>query len=488
MFNKKILGLAVFASMVSTNVFAASNLDGTVTSVKYASETMPTATTVGSTTGQLIADGGANLSVLNKIGFGVGSGTTLYVRYDLTGAVFTDAPTIAANDTNTLDCDGGGNPPSATLSTGGTAGDTFVVVSVACAQAAMPQDEAFTLTSKGTDGDLAVTGSATSVQARARVYDDAGQASSGGSSSLYDTGDKTIVDVSKGLTVTPVAQTATAGVTEDYKKFNKIAAASGAVADADTNTTATMAAGPVTIGSYKFTESGALSAIDGATAVVADADFFAPATTKITVNGAMDPWGTKLFIDASNGACAGSDLDLTIDAGKTAAEATGIAAVDTKDTAWAICGTADGTTAVNKVPYTLSIDFGAPAAGPGTADIVDTAIGGTDRDGTTLNIAYMTTYADYNQRFYFVNRGTTDAAYSCTYTPESGTTAAAGTAATGTVPAGETISMKAGDMVTLTGKTRTAATCVLAADPSNIDASSQTVNLADKSTDTILLD
>ena len=84
-----------------------------------------------------------------------------------------------------------------------------------------------------------------------------------------------------------------------------------------------------------------------------------------------------------------------------------------------------------------------------------------------------------------VNRGATAATYSMTFQPETGVTAVAGTGATGTIPAGGTLSVKASDIVTLTGKTRVAATLNIVAATANVSVATQQVNLSDKGTDTV---
>jgi hypothetical protein len=99
----------------------------------------------------------------------------------------------------------------------------------------------------------------------------------------------------------------------------------------------------------------------------------------------------------------------------------------------------------------------------------------------------MTTFADYNQRLVLVNRGSADVTYAVTFTPETGVTATAGSAATGTLKANSTTIVKATDLVTITGSSRTAATVAIVSAAANIDAATTSVNLSDKSTDTVKL-
>jgi hypothetical protein len=118
---------------------------------------------------------------------------------------------------------------------------------------------------------------------------------------------------------------------------------------------------------------------------------------------------------------------------------------------------------------------------------VSGALGTVTREGTTIQVPYITTFADYNQRLVLVNRGASAVPYTISFTEEAGVTATAGSMATGTLAANETKIIKATDIVTLAGATRTAATVVVTAPSSTIDAATTSVNLSDKSTDTVKL-
>jgi hypothetical protein len=107
------------------------------------------------------------------------------------------------------------------------------------------------------------------------------------------------------------------------------------------------------------------------------------------------------------------------------------------------------------------------------------------QNGSTGLINYLTTFTGYNQRVYITNRGATDATYAFTFTSESGTTATAGTAATGTSKANSVLVLKATDIVTLSGKTRTAAKLAIVGTPSSFKVSTQQVNISSGGTDTI---
>jgi hypothetical protein len=165
---------------------------------------------------------------------------------------------------------------------------------------------------------------------------------------------------------------------------------------------------------------------------------------------------------------------LTVNSDEDEAE---INADPTSLTQWAFCLTLDGTTDVAaKGEYTITLD---------DQDVTNT-IGRIIFDTTTVEVPYLTTFSSYNQRLYIVNRGSRDALYTISYTTEGAATATPLAASTGTVPAGEVLALKATDIVELTGRTRTAATVEVEAVDADISVASQSVNLDDGSTDTVV--
>ena len=115
-------------------------------------------------------------------------------------------------------------------------------------------------------------------------------------------------------------------------------------------------------------------------------------------------------------------------------------------------------------------------------------LGEIDRDGTTVQIPYMTTYEGYNQRIVMSNRSNADARYEITFRPEAGVTATAKAAAEGMLMANSTVTMSSTDLVELSGGARTAATVVVEANPTSIDVTSVTVNRESRDTDTVVHD
>ena len=117
---------------------------------------------------------------------------------------------------------------------------------------------------------------------------------------------------------------------------------------------------------------------------------------------------------------------------------------------------------------------------------MERALGEINRDGTTIRIPFVTTSEGYNQRIVLVNRGP-ETRYEINFTPEDGTMVDP-EMMEGMLPKGTTM-MRAQDVVTITGATaRTAATIIVEALPSMIDAATVTINKGDGSSDTVVYD
>ena len=110
------------------------------------------------------------------------------------------------------------------------------------------------------------------------------------------------------------------------------------------------------------------------------------------------------------------------------------------------------------------------------------------RDGTTVQIPYLTQFGNYNQRIVIVNRGAA-ADYSFSFTgEEDGPTITPGADASGTLAGGATtyISLQYGDLVTIDGSpNRASATLIVESEPHFIDVAVSQTN-ANGGTDTVL--
>ena len=107
------------------------------------------------------------------------------------------------------------------------------------------------------------------------------------------------------------------------------------------------------------------------------------------------------------------------------------------------------------------------------------------RNGTTVQIPYLTTYEGYNQRVVMSNRGAADARYEIEYRAEDGITPMP-KVEEGMLMGGTTVVMSSTDLVEFSGGSRGAATIILEAESGNIDVTSVTVNKESRDTDTVV--
>ena len=153
---------------------------------------------------------------------------------------------------------------------------------------------------------------------------------------------------------------------------------------------------------------------------------------------------------------------------------------------------ATNTAEIPEGEYTVEVDykvFDAPNRAYPPLDFTETSIGRIRRDGTRVQIPFLTTYSGYSQRVVIVNRNTKPVSYAFAFNSEDGVTATPGEVAEGTLPAQGRVVLRAADIVALEGgKTRTAATLDVVAASGTIDVATTTVNMEDKGTDTVILE
>ena len=150
---------------------------------------------------------------------------------------------------------------------------------------------------------------------------------------------------------------------------------------------------------------------------------------------------------------------------------------------------ADNTTPIPEGDYTIAVDYeGLPNRAFPPLDLAETVIGRIRREGTRVQIPYLTTFSGYRQKVVIVNRSTRPVSYTFKFVAEDGVTATPGAMAEGVVPAQDRAVLKAADIVSLEGKTRTAATLIMAAENGTVDVATTTVNMEDKGTDTVVLE
>jgi hypothetical protein len=444
MMNKKILAAAV-ATVFSANTFATVELENAGTTADpygtavFASEAI-TATDL--TDGLLEAANASNiLDVEAKVGFTIGNGTSKYVRITLgNGALFDAVPTLTlANAT-------------ASVAQGGDEA-AFVIFEVA-ASADVPASAIYTIAATNyllnATGSSSVTVStyetaADAVNMTNTLYTDAAPLSSVTSVVTGDIAD---------------ASFSTATVASDFLDFSTVAGE----------------------GDAPSATKGQLGALDISEYV--DGTAFSPAGATVTaaslLTGSQDVTVVGDFsfgawtLDVTAACDEVSEIDLVINGDEDAASAAG---VDVTVPQY-LCVEVDGSTEViSKGSYSVEL----------VDDEISDVIGKIVFDTTSIEVPYLTTFSGYNQRLYITNYGSVDSTYTISFVTEDGVTATAGTKATGTVPKGEMIAIKATDIVTLSGKTRTSAILEVEAEDENISATTQTINLSNGTTDTVTL-
>lgn len=483
MVSKKILGVAIAAAF-STQAFAAIDMtagtNGAGTGAFTVAKEALTTTDVDSNSGLVQFVNATAVDTTFALGFGTSAGSHAFIRIDLTGgAKFKTGVNAAA-----LTLTGKANPADYTVSVGqgGAAGDTYVIYDVT-AVTAMTQAQLVVLNLA--DVQLSTTaGNGISV-AHYSTSPAAVAGTATNTSGALATDSYTFATVANALTTTLSGSESTADVnaTKAFTKFTgntlnatignvKFTFASGAVDATGTAVNSLAQVMDVNAGKSKFALTGDLSFIgdtDAATTATKltfggdDADINATGTSKVSTGTLSDLSGQASAV--GNAANAGNDVIIT----------------------------ANGTDLINAGSYSLTFTPVAIANAKFGISPVSGAIGSIKRNGATAQVPYLTTNAGLNQKLVLVNRSSSDTTYTVTFTPEAGVTAAAGTKATGTLAKNSTLVLKASDVVTLTGGTRTAATVVALSPASVIDAATQTVvtdpaSVSFGSNDTVNLD
>jgi hypothetical protein len=465
MLSKKTLAIGLFAAVGASSQFAtAFDLDSLVeTGSTFALETLDSGdtTTVGTDTRYDIENAANNLDVVSKIGIGIANAGKVYVRYDLTNGVFAAAPTLTISGIQ------------GTIVQGGAAASSFVVFE-ATATAAVNVSATTTMAAAA----YASTDTSASTSVQKVVYETLTLATSQGAALVTkpQAVGSAFFKLGSGLTATftPAVTNNIADVNTTFSKFK-----TGAIST-------TLA----TLGTFTVVRTANMrSALDGAVLAANLGEMINTTTSTFVVTGDSFAITTQTFGLDSNANCATALGNLTANTAKTASTAVALSTLITKGNACYTVGATNATTQIPKGNHTLAITYVAaattrispPAAITGT-------IGTIAHDGTTVQLPYLTTFSDYNQRIVLVNRGTTAASYTVTaFQTEAGTTAASGTAASGTIPAGGSTIVKVTDVVTLTGGTRAAGTLSVVAPSTNIGVATTQVNLSDGATDTIKL-
>ncbi|WP_416305712.1 hypothetical protein [Neptunicella sp. SCSIO 80796] len=446
MLNKKILAVAIAAGFTMNANAAITLSDTTADLVTYATETY-SATDLNADGLLPVSQGGTELDVITNLGFTIAAGTSKYVRFDLSAGEFDSVPALTG--TNVV----------ASVSTGGD-GEDFVIFEVTGDNAGTPVELQSSVVLTMSAADYLID-PATTTTVTYTLYETAANAVNQTAGTALSTASEAAISTGSASTGTfTVADTAVATVASEFTVFDDPASADPA------DTLAEIAVGA--IDTSKLIKTGTfLNAGTGAAVVVGDL-YTTPQDVNFAGDFTFGDWTTDTAADCSN---AGTAVALSSD--KTVATAANLAV----GVPVYLCVDNTDEDTVKKGSYSVTL----------VDDKLTNTLGKIAYNTTSVEVPYITTYADYNQRFYLINNGVVDSQYSFTFTSEDGVTATPGAMASGVIPAGEVLSLKASDVVTLSGKTRTSAVIEVEAEDDDFSAATQTVNLSNAGTDTTVL-
>ena len=457
MFGKKVFA-AMLATVLGASLFGANvakaviNLDTDMGAVIYATETLA-APVMDHADYSVVNGDNEELNVTAAIGLGGPTGTFVTVRFELSGMVFSE--TVMGTN---LAPGTGHNPAS--LRSGGQVGDALV--SFIATRSGNTDAATMVILTIGQLGvKPGVPGSVTMT-----VTDSVGDGAEHTAS--YTSAVRTMRALDEAAT--PMDLEAT--VEERFKSFG-----------GDTMGT---------LGSFMVGANEALLAADDGAMVMLD-DIIEPGdTSSVTISGDFSFVSMAWLED-------GPECDTPVDMRKMEGDERSGTELDVKtptevnatpNLCIAVPTGEDAVAIPATDPYMVTTEYaaGTPMAGwPPNAG--EHSLGRITRDGTTVHIPFLTTWADYNQRIVISNRGANEADYWITFRPEEGVTATPNDMyAMGTLDGNSTMVLRAMDVVTLEGRTRTAATFVAEAQSTQIDVATVIVNMMTGSTDTVNYD
>lgn len=428
-----------------------------------------------------------DLRVDGKIDARAPVGRTLYVRLGLENAVFArstsgdgnpTAGTVRIPDAN---ADGtvetGANVIVLTKEFGGGAGDNFVVYSTSQADAGTTVIETGAIVQWRLHNELAILPNAP-VRATQSVHIGLSEARRGEDPLSSKT--QTIAVAARSLSTAAIPSTVTATVSSNFTQI----AGTGA-----------QPLGVLNVAIGGRTEH--LDAQDGSTVTaLADVAQEGNATrgtgSLVTFEGDFNvgtfSQGTTLVATEASGTCGSAGLTAlgTRNAQRVVQERVVVPAAR-GFTSFCMSVPTNNTDEIMVGEYTVAVDYrGITNAAFPPSDLGETTIGRVRRDGTRVQIPYLTTFENYTQRVVLVNRNRGAVSYSFSFVEEDGVTTTAGEAATGSVPANSTLVLRAADIVSIAGKSRTAAILDVVAPNGTVDVATTQVNMNDQGTDTVI--
>ena len=460
--------LALASSMANGQTIdldATGTLASPVGTVTFSDETLLNTNTVtagGRTYYKLTASTSTDLQVNGKVGIRGALGRRIYIRHDLTNMVFAAAasdtgdgttgtvriPDAAADGSNTVVAtqrESGGTVGSASVIY--AAADGAVINADAVVSAFFEADQLAIL--PNTAGDISMS-----------VFLDLSAALSGGTA--VTSKEKTAITLARSVSTSVTPGVVTASVASSFTQLSSL----GTLGP---NAPQPLGSVNIRVGPTMGTH---LNASSGDT-VAALTDVMRPANSAMKFSGDFSVGRFSISADG----CATS-LANALKMNEAKDEAT-LNAASWGTGARSLCITVPNTNAdpIAAGAFMVEADYSPLAnAAFGPADLALAQIGRIRQDGTTVQLPYLTTAAEYNQRIVIVNRLSRAAGYNFVITAMDDATAVAGDMASGTVPANATMVLRARDVVTVTGGTDASATLNVVATSGHVDVSTIQVN------------
>lgn len=471
MLNKNILAAAVAVAFTggasaTVNLDAAGTTADPIGTVVIATESFGTTdlNTDGSLPVTIDATNGLtnNTDITFELGFGLDLDDELYLRIDLDNAEFGTAPALATTSMPVID---------GVIVQGGV-GEDFVIFSItndpdATGAAALGAGEAITLTS--TRYDTATSGTVT---AQYRLYDEQSEAANATTDTLTDTDEVAFIELASGVDGSfTTSNTVTATVASVFTEFSNDSTLEELgtidVADLVDPDAVTFQNIPYDIGEL----------VDDSTAVT------------ISVTG---DFSAGTFFLSTSVDCSTSDVAAELNDAFTVAS---FEASDFTTQEYTFCVSLaeadadDGVTAGFDPDEDRAVraEYAVVVPGLTTGTSFTGSVGEVVYDTTSVDIPFITTFADYNQRIYIVNTSSTEATYSFTFYTEEGIEVEGSNVAEGTVPANEVTLILATELVEITGGNRVAAVLDVELSDANVSVATQIVSRESGETDTIVL-
>ena len=487
-----LLGMAL--ALATSAAHAVVNLDTGAGAITIAAETLPDNNTAtgGGVTYHRITPGSADLRLTGRIGVAGADNRQIFIRFDFGNMAIVGGNIDASWATMPYTCPGGGcggslTSPTLALEAGGSAGvntanpDNYVIFSV-------PDNaifEASAVVTAAAHNRLGVTASGPGT-VRMTTYltleDAILQQNNVRGGALGQP--KAVVNVVRALVTRASPGIVTATVRSGFKQFSE---------------TGQNRLGTVTIGLRQFNRSvppaaeALKHAVGGAdvTTLAQVASVAATSRSTVTFSGDFSVGQFTSNTATAPGECrtvtATTDLLTTVRNNEPVEDVSVPAALGVNSFCVGVPAGNDDEIPVGR--YYVAVDYRAlqnTAVAP--MDLDETLIGTIRRDGTRVNIPYLTTFDGYVQRVIFVNRNSVPVRYTFNFVEEEGVTTTPGTAATGVVPADSKLVLRAADIVSIAGKTRTAATVDVVAQNGTVDVATTQLNRDTAGTDTVVYD